>query len=215
MTTLADITNQVTLALSSAAESNEDISELIYHGIVAGHEAILPWLSKTCVVEITSGSSGYDYELPTDCYVVDGVYDESNNKMIPKLDLIPGIIFKESTDVVKWIDLPYGYIRLNRTVEDDIIGVIYRALWNVPLSTETTSEIELPRFAHTALVIYATAYVGFVLSGSTADLRQYGNQTQSGVPTNNPLLDWSNRMLKRFMEEVSNFPKLTRSVRQS
>lgn len=214
MATLSDMISKVELVLSSAGESAENVTDLIFDGIVAAHEAILPWLPKTAITEITSGSSGMDFLLPADVYLVDGVYDASNDKMLPKLDLSPGVVFKDSTDVAKWFDMPIGYIRLNRSVDEDTIGVIYRATWNVPdNASDSNFVIEVPRFAHTALVIYAAAYVGFILAGSTADLRQYGNQTQSGNPEHNPLLTWSNRLLKRFMEEVSSFPPLNRVVK--
>lgn len=207
--------NELTLLVENILSSsigNSNVSELIFDGLISGHNAILPWVPNYKETTI-SGSDGRKFTLPDDVYSVEGVYDPTTTIIYEQASLSKGNAWGLSTsNDIYWYPIPTGYISLNRTLTSGTeLGIIYRGMWNVPSSiSDTDFVVTVPKFAIFGVALFAASYVVAVLSGDTSALRQYNSRIDSGTPTDNPVQNTSEFFMKRFIAEMGRMPALQR-----
>jgi len=210
MRLLSELTTLVENLLSSAM-ANTIASDLVFDGIVSAHAAILPYVPNIKETTI-SGSDGKKYVLPDDVYSVEAIYDPTTTTVLEKTRLVPGSRWGSSTSSeTQWLPIPHGYVSLNKTLTTFTLGIVYSALWETPSNaSEVDFEIKVPEYAIFGMALFATSYVLAVLSTDTSQLRQYNTRVDSGTPIHNPVADSSEFFKRRFIEEMSRMPSITR-----
>lgn len=187
--------------------------ELIYDGVVAAHEAILPWVPKFMSITVTAGSDGQTITLPSDVYAVQALRRVENGAFIRKANMAPGTVRHTDLDqAIDWIEYPAGYLNLSPDVDagEEFI-LYYHAYWNIPASASDTSFVlEVPRCAHQGLIFYACAVALTPSSVNSASIRQFNLRIDSGTPEDNPLKAEADYMLKRFYQEMKMMPPFTK-----
>jgi len=184
---------------------------MILDGINAGINAIMPWLPKREVqsIVVTGGSL---IELPSDVYQVEAVYSRSDNYWLEELAIKPGSL--GSPSVPKWYQYPSGFITLTLDRADETMDVYYFTNWqSITTSGSPTENLETPQFVDVALIYYACSYCLASGAMQSSQLRQFNTRIDSGNPEDNPLLQMSNVLMTRFLNEVKMFPKIERSQR--
>ena len=194
-----DIVTSVTGKTTSAA--------LLRDSIHAGLKAILPWAWKpqTFVIPATTTV----LELPTDLYRVEGVYDDALASYLNELVMSAG--YAQASDSGNaWLEYPDGYLTFLTELEDG--GTLYySARWAEP--TLDDEEIQAPAICTPGIAFYAASYCLLPKALSTGTLGQYKMKVDSGVPTDNPIMDMSNAFMKRFELEMSRIAGKSRGVK--
>lgn len=188
-------------------------AEMVYDGILSGHDAILPWVPKTALVTLTSGSNGFLFALPADCYSVQSVLIVETNVFVPKATLSPRSSWTQGIQTDNnWIDYPMGYLTFSEEIEEgETIQVFYHAFWTKPSSPPAAAfVIEVPTYAHQGMVYYAASQVMMQQATGSGGIRQFNTRVDSGTPEDNPLLVLSQRFLERFYQEMKMMPPYTK-----
>lgn len=187
--------------------------ELVYDGVLAAHEAILPWVPKFMTATLTTGSDGQTLTLPADVYSVQALRNVDSGAFIRKANMAPGTVrHADVSQVVDWIEYPIGYLNLSPEVDAGTLYTLYyHAYWNTPASaTDTTFVMEVPRHALQGLMLYACAVVLSPSAINSASIRQFNLRVDSGTPEDNPLKVEADYMLRRFYQEMKMMPPFTK-----
>lgn len=211
MTTYNDLVNKVLRVLKDSDGSIYD-DELIYDGLFAAHDAILPWVPNFGAVTITAGSDGSRFAVPSNFYSADAVQIVSTGLYIPRSTMSPGTVrnmaYATNND---WTDYPRGYISLSNALEDDSIKLYYRSTWSKPSSASaTTFQIEVPTIAHNGMVYYAASHCLSPDVRNNATLGQFKMRPELGAPDDLPFFIVADYFMKRFYAEMKMMPPFVR-----
>jgi hypothetical protein len=148
------------------------------------------WHPRKRTVTLASGTESF--ALPDDFYRVDLVEWKRTDyywKFLEEIDRRPGFEFP-STEVDD-DSYPVGYwveddtLYLGRTAEVDFT-LFYYAYWPTPSGDDDA--IIVPRWARQALTFYVAAMALLRKSIGFAKIRQWNTRTDSGKPTDEPLM---------------------------
>lgn len=210
MAQLTDIRDRVYRLLSDLDGTQFDV-DLIDDGIVAAHDAILPWVFKRSNATLEGDGETVLFELPTDYYRMVAVYDADQGINIPQNILSayqsPGQNIETNQD---WIEYPEGYISFANAPEEDVI-LYYGAKWTYP--TADTDVLEVPDWLLQAVVLYAASYSLMEKASNSSNIRQWNIQQDSGTPVMNPMKDMSSYLLERFTLYMKMIPARERGAR--
>lgn len=212
MATYSDLTNRVLRTLKDVDQAKYD-DDLIYDGLIAAHDAILPWVPNYGVMTLTAGSIGDTFVLPDDCYAVDAVQLVASGLFIPKSILSPNTVRGLYTTSNDWIDYPHGYLSLSSTLDEgSTIKIYYRAIWDKPSSSaDTTHVITPPSYAHNAMIYYTCSHCLIPEAVSNANLSQFKMRPEMGTPEDLPLEIMTDFFMKRFYAEMKMMPPFVRA----
>lgn len=210
MTTYQDLVTRVLRVLDDVDQAKFD-DDIVFDGLLAAHDAILPWVPRFAKATITSGSDGLCL-LPSDCYLVDAVQTAADGVFLPKDILSPNTVRGQFTTANNWSDYPRGYVSLSYISTTGIsINVFYRAYWDKPsTSSDTAHIIEVPPHAHNGMVYYAGAHCLIPEAVSSANLNQFKMRPEQGTPVDNAIEGMSNLFLNRFYAEMKMMPPFVR-----
>ncbi len=182
-------------------------------GIDAALRAVCARVPKLLSISIPTDT--ISISLPVDLISIDGVQDGVSGAYIPKVQIRANqYAISDSTltgngwhlyKPVDFVDtIPSGGVItfLKKLTSDALLS--YRGNWLK--SSADLDVMDPPEFLMTAIALYAASYCLVNKSASAGNLRQYNTKVDSGIPTNNPVLDLSNFLLKRYDLELSKFP---------
>jgi hypothetical protein len=206
MTTYDEIHQRILRALNDASGKTYDDS-LVYDGIVAAHDAILPWVPKQAMSILTTGSDGISIILPSDLYEVMALFYPTAGVFIPRANLVA--FTRRSQDYANdWIEYPSGQLTLSVEIDQsEELKLYYLAYWPAPANESDTSYvIQVPREAHQGMIYYACSHCLVPRAVNSASIRQFNQRVDSGNPEDNPLKAESEWMLNRFFQEMKLMP---------
>jgi len=179
-------------------------ADLLLEAICAGLDAILPWVSQSKVATLTGDGERVEFDLPTDLYRIESVYDAKSKEFIPMARMIPRQPWADVTVDMGYLEYPDQHITFSRALSTDGGTIYYSALWTKP--TADDSPISAPLIAHTGIVLFATAYCLLSLATQVATIRPYNTRTDSGTPEDNPIKDMADYYQKWFETEMNRHP---------
>jgi hypothetical protein len=182
-------------------------ASLLEDAVYAGLKAILPWSWKTATYSIATGAT--ELELPGDVYRIEGVYDNSLYTYLNENIITAGLPFASESGNM-WIEYPEGHITFLAELTDG--GTLYyAAYWSEPKLDE--EYIEAPAVVIPGMAFYGASYCLLPRATSSAILRQFNVKVDSGVPTDNPIMDMSNAFMKRFEIEMGRISSRAKGVK--
>lgn len=214
MSTYDDIQSRIYRLLNDPNESTYS-DELVYDGVVAAHQAILPWVPKYATGALTAGSDGQLLQLPSDCYQIQSVRRDDDGLYLSRASMAPGTVRHDDVQTaLDWINYPAGYIHLNYAVDEgDTFTLYYFARWGLPSSVaDTQFVLEVPEMAIQGMVYYAGAHVLIPSAVNSATIRQFNLRVDSGTPEHNPLKAESDYLRSLFYTEMKLMPSYLRAI---
>lgn len=207
--TLGELKNRITFTIGDDPDTGSDIpDDLILDAAHSALDAILPHCWKPATQTLAGAAKSF--LLPLDIFEAQAVWDSSKDTFIDPAILAPG----EPTSNLTgngWYLYPSGYISFYSNLSASGGVLFYSAVWTKPTSDNTA--IEAPEYATPGLVMYGASYVLLMRIGAQARLGNYKTRIDSGTPEDNPLLDYSTYLLKRFDIEMSRMPQMVKGVR--
>ncbi len=91
MTEYTELSTRVLRVLSDPGADNHG-EEIVYDGICAGLDAVLPWFSSRKVHEIAGDGISVSFALPSDMYEIDAIVLRDTGEILPSAMLAPGVI---------------------------------------------------------------------------------------------------------------------------
>jgi len=216
MTTYAELKRDILRLLGEDEESGSDpvagegvSAALLQDAVHAALEAITTrvWKrSKTTILTTTDPAveDTYQFTLPTDLLDIEAVYYHSVGQFIPQLDMKVGNQFASGAGQA-WILYPEGQITFTNE-PDASLDIYYSALFTLP--TDDDDVLDCPRAALTAVAYFAASYCRIPDASSAASIRQYNTKVDSGQPTDNPVAEYSDWLLKRYEAELQRLPMM-------
>ena len=216
MKTYAEIEQMVYLALGDPSQATYE-SALVYMGIEAAHYAICPWIPKMSTKVLTSGSTPNTLDtfvLPSDVYDLLAVREDDTDLLLPKATLDSNELFGSVTTNDKfWILNPHGYLVTSWEITSgDTLSAYYMASWTPPISGDDTAIVEIPLIAVMGAIYYAASQCLSAKSSVSSQIRQFNIKVDSGVPTNNPLMDSAKYYYDLFLNHMKLMPIYGRPV---
>ena len=203
---------RMVVLLGSAADANDEdrieFWNLAQDFFAANHTA-----KQQKYVFAASGSSA-DIAMPDDYIEVYAVYDEEENILLEPHELVPGMSWDraESSDYrpYGYIEWPYATVHLFQTPSANVeaLEIWYWAQYEPVVDNE--SVIEVPKWAHEALLCYAVAASFLPKLADASFLNEYKTKVDSGNPMQNPLLEAHNTFLKRYEYLLKDRPRQIR-----
>ena len=212
MATLSELKARVLRLLADVGTTYSE--DLIFDGVRAALEEILPWVPKQSVSVLTGDGSKVEFDLPADLYRVIAVYDEDTGLYLPAASMsaldAPGQDIDANQD---WIEFPEGKISFAKPLADSLTATLfYAATWTVPAAGAST--IEAPLWIHRSLCLYTCSYVLFATATSMARINQWDvKSVDAGTPDMNPVKDMSNFFYERFLQSMKLVPARMRGSR--
>ena len=182
--------------------------DLIYDATVGAIDAILPWCGNHLVAEIEGDGETSLFELPTNCYKVEGVLNVRTHQFAEKT--VIGPVNKTRTQaVLDWIEWPQGFLNLYpEPPEGEKLQVFYSAYYGHPSSASDVNYVlDFPHAALMGALYWACAHCLVPGGISSARIRQYNIKTDSGIPTDNALEQSATFLRKMFLDEMNRMPK--------
>lgn len=207
--TLGEFKNRITFALGEDPDTGTDLpDDLMLDAAHTALDAILPHCWKPA--KYTLSGAADSYSLPTDIFEAQAVWDSGKNTFLDSAILAPGEP-SASASGNGWFLYPNGYVSFYTALSASGGILYYSAVWAKP--TADSAAIEAPEYATAGLVMYASSYALLMRIGAQARLGNYKTRIDSGTPEDNPLLDYSTYLLKRFDIEMSRLPRMVKGVR--
>lgn len=216
MTTFGDFSNRLLHALG--AEANTTYSpDLIWESCVNALNAILPWCPNLQVATLTVLANTKTVALPSGCWRIEAVQDDTTGLIMPRFDLRPGQVRRNASDrknFSDWMEYPKGSVYLsNATETDKTLTVYYIATWAKPANkADTTFVIPAPEGAMTGMVYYAASHCLVPGSVNSAQIRQFNTKVDSGTPVDNSLEVEAKFLRLLFIEEMKSLPKYVGAI---
>ena len=227
MNTVGDLKKRILLLLGDdiASGAGEPIYggqysvDALLAGVHAALDAILPWVWKRQVFDLTTTIDGYSFTLPSDFYQVEGVAESlslsNNTRVYGRYAPLETFRAREIPDSSQnyWLLFPQGKISFSGKIDIKAgAKLFYAATWNK--LTSDTETLETPEYALTALSLYAASNCLLGKASAAANIRQYGTKVDSGNPEDNPMLTVSTYLQRAFEIAVQKFPVMPRGVIQ-
>lgn len=187
---------------------------IMWDGINAALDAILPWIPKQAQSTITGDGSTTAFDLPDDCYEIEAVVSQDTGETMSKVVFAPGVVFSDLTSTENlWILAPSNQIAFAKAPTDGCIyDLRYLCTWaKVSDTTDLGTAIEPPDWTVVGLTLYATAYLLISSSLDTSNMRQFNTRVDSGNPEDNPIQRSISYLLKLFNQEMNRHPKYQRA----
>lgn len=186
-------------------------ADLLKDSIHAALDALCVRYWKEAVSIIDSiEESATVFELPADLLEIEGVFDATIGKTVPKILLQPSEQLAAITGDNAWLDYPAGSITFFTELTDKGATIYYSAMWAKPGDDDDT--LEPPEIATTAILMYAASYCLLQSANNAANIRQFATKVDAGAPTDNPLADMATFFLKRFEYELMRLPAKTKGI---
>lgn len=197
-------------------------AELLADAVEAALSAVCSRLPKSFAVSYSNGAS---FALPVGLIDIDGILDSATGVFIPQVQVRAneGTFSNPNTSGNGWmlycpptfdpgVDENGGVVTLIGNIPSDkSVTVYYTGNWPVP--SKDSDVISTPPILITPLALFGASYCIIQDASRAARLRQYNTKVDSGVPTNNPLIDQSNFLLKRYEIELTKVPMRTSGVK--
>jgi len=221
MATLADLKKTLIYVLGDQIDNTDPVklvgkqykdNDVLVGGINAGIDAILPWVPKASVATLTTDGVVTEFDLPTDLYRIEAVWDATSKSFLSLRGLTPSVTWKDAADPLSYIEYPEGHLSFSYAPAAAGVNVYYGARWTkVVLDTDT---ITPPVITHYPLVLFAASHATLSKSSLASVTRQYISKTaDAGTPMDNPLLQISTYFRKLFDAEMSRHPARQRGQR--
>ncbi len=188
--------------------------DLVYESICNAIDAILPWVPRAAITEITADGVLDRFALPENCYSVEALQDLSSNIFAEK-EIITTVNIRNrnsiaSKPVFTWLEYPRGYLLLSEVLDvDSKIRVYYTAYFSQPENKDDADFVlDVPRFAIPGMVYYACAHCITAASAASAEVRQWNMKTDSGTPDDNVLENTAKFYRQLFNDEMSRVPRV-------
>ena len=214
-TQLGELRDRIYRLVGDPAEEGYS-PEIVIDGIVAAHDAILPWVPKTGQDSFTGDGSATAFAVPSDVYALEAIIVDSTGETIPPAIFSPGNYWGSTTvNSNDWIEYPSGYVTFSKAIASNATySVFYAARWGVPdLTSQDTFVLEPPDYVMVGMAYYAAAYAILPSAVSVSEIRQFGTRVDSGNPEHNPMQRASEYLLKLFAAEMNRHPKHQRPQR--
>lgn len=183
--------------LIKSVTNNENLTDDdIVTAVNMAVSAITAYKPRRSVSTFSGDGSTTVFDLPSDFYWVDGVFDANGEKMNPVSVSDADYI---GSGGVGYILYPHGKITF-LTAPTGTATMYYLASW--PNITAVTETIPTPEYLNIAIVHYASAWVLMPEAVSAAQIRQYNTKVDSGNPEDNPVFRQVLGLLNLFYMEV-------------
>ena len=176
-------------------------ADTLQDSIHAALFAIIARSWKPSVLSLTSAV--LEADLPADIIDVEAVFDKNLGTFIPKMNTQVGQTLISSTGN-GWTTYPSGKIVFLTTLSTKGADVYYSATWVKP--TEDSDPIESPDYTETAILFYAASYCLLGDAVASGNLANYKTKVDSGSPVDNPAMETSTFLLRRFENELAKLP---------
>jgi len=125
-----------------------------------------------------------------------------NNKWLPRFEYFPGTdlpndTISTSTAPVGYVLWPADQITFTRIPKDEA-SVILKYIAYYSVVALEADEINIPRWAEEAVVLYASAVSMEPTATKTGKVRTYASRRDAGAPEDNPGLMLSNHYMHRY-----------------
>jgi hypothetical protein len=183
--------------------------ELVMDGILEALKAILPWTAKEATYTYSGDGSTSSFAVPEECYEIQAIYSNLLDTFIPRVGLFPGAGWQNgessTLDQNYFVEYPNDMISLSTPPgNSEDITIYYTKYWTEP--EDSDEDLEPPPYAFAGILLFAASWILSTKATSAANIRQYGTKVDSGVPTQNPMLDMSKYYLQRFDMEMNRHP---------
>lgn len=187
---------------------------LLYEACVNALNAILPWCPRQNTSDVSVTADHRSVTVPTDCWRIEAVLDNTNGLFLPRFEIRPGAIRRLTTDTsykafTDWMEYPKGTILLsNLTDVARSLTVFYLAYWGKPADKDDSEfALPMPESAFTGMIYYAAAHCLVPGSVNSAQIRQFNTKIDSGTPVDNSLEVEAKFLRQLFIEEMKQQPK--------
>lgn len=209
MTTVLDLKGKILRLLSE--ESNglsplggtQTTSDMLLDGINAALDAITAraWKASTYTIAEVCSS----HTMPTDMIDIEAVYEATRGILLPRVSMRAGDFFNDPNGNA-WISYPAGSISFMNDLDASGVTVYYSASW--PVVTSDTDTLTCPSYCITPLSLYAASHCLVNMAVAAGVIGQYKTKVDSGQPVDNPLLDLSTFLLRRFEYTLQQIPPM-------
>jgi len=209
MATLESLKSSMLLVLGDDPDTTPDYHEdLMLDAANAAQIAVLPRVWKPATDTIAAAATSHT--LPSDCFEIQAVWDETQNMFLDPAILAAG---EPSASVSGngWYEYPEGTISFYSALGADGGTLFYAATWTALTTDADTTEV--PDYAITAMVLYGASYMLLSKAAANAKLGAYRTRVDSGTPEDNPVQRMSEYFLARFEFEMTNMPTLLKGAR--
>lgn len=211
MTTYAEFRSRIRRGLgdSDTGGTPQYSDALIHDAILMAHIGILPWVGKSKSQTLSTDGETTEFALPTDCYQVLAVHENSNDEFLPTATLASGEYFGTNiTGTNSWLEHPYENLTFAKAPSSSATYTVYYiAYWTVPAQVATDTVLEIPEYAEYGLLLFAMAQTLIQKATLSADVRQWGTRVDSGTPEHNPIQRQIDFLFKLFQQEMNKHPK--------
>lgn len=205
---LLNVIDDLEEAGSSPLAGKQYKAALLTESIQAGLEAILPWVSKSVVMDLIGNQTAIRYALPADLYRIEAIWEGASRQFMTPTHLAPGCHWADPLAMQSYIDAPQGFVTFSAPLNSSGAKLHYSARWNIPVLDADI--IEAPVISHVGIVLFAASYCLLPKSTSAANLGQYKTRVDAGTPIQNPMVEMSSYFMKRFENEMNRHPSRVR-----
>lgn len=212
MDTLGSLRSQILRMLGDPTGEGYT-NELLLDGIRTAFDAILPWVPKQLVAEITGDGTSKEFDLPADCYEIQAVVVQDTGETLPKAVLSPGVYRGDDiSNTNDWIEYPSNKVTFSKTLDSaEVYELFYHAHWEKPTVDSDDNEVlEPPDYCTFGVVLYAAAYSILPASVNVAEIRNWLTKADSGTPEHNPLQKAVSYLMNMFFQEMNRHPKVSK-----
>lgn len=178
--------------------------EHMLDGIRAGLDAICTRCWKRDSIAVLAGAT--ELEIPDGVIGVEAVWDKTNVSMIPRVFLTHGNL---ASSINGWLPYPTGKATFISPIGENGAIAYVSKMWDYPTTDDEL--LEPPNIALTSVLFFAASYCLVRPSVGAAVIRQYNSRVDSGNPSDNPVMDMSTFMLKRYDIELQRIPMMEKA----
>jgi len=211
MTTLGDLRLRI-LRMLDDPEGGGYPNELLFDGMCAALDAILPWVPKTAITTLACDGTLTAFALPDDLYDIESLV-AYNGEVLPRISLSPGnFLGVNAPNPYSWLEYPAGSVSFGKA-PPDAVTLYYLAYWDKPETYDANFVLTTPGYAIHGLALYSMAYALNPAAVGVAEINPYKTKVDSGTPEHNPLQRSVTFILEAFTREMNRHPKHMRAVK--
>lgn len=187
-------------------------NELLFDGMSAALDAILPWAPKTATITLACNGVLTTFALPADLYDIESLVAK-NGEVLPRISLSPGNFLGVSApNPYSWLEYPAGSVSFGKA-PPDIVTLYYLAYWDKPSTFNADFVLTTPGYVIHGLALYSMAYALNPAAVGVAEINPYKTRVDSGTPEHNPLQRSVSFIMEAFTREMNRHPKHMRAVK--